>query len=128
MLGPSGNSDDLVHSLAADTYERTGVWTTPVPLDGDIAKALETHTADADLVVMGLGDSWLRTRGPSEIRHTIMERMRTPLLIVRRHVRRSQRLGHLVRRSRTPSEWMSAVSDVSSPEGVASSQPDRDNA
>jgi Kef-type K+ transport system membrane component KefB/nucleotide-binding universal stress UspA family protein len=107
LLGPSG-SGDLVHSLAAETYERSGVWTTPVPLDGDIAKALEEHTADADLVVMGLSDTWLRKRGPSEIRHAIMERLETPLLIVRRHMRRSERVGLLVRRTRKPAEWMSS--------------------
>jgi nucleotide-binding universal stress UspA family protein len=107
LLGPSG-SGDLVHGLAAETYERSGVWTTPVPLNGDIAMALELHTADADLVVMGLSDSWLRTRGPSEIRHAIMERLETPLLIVRRHMRGPERVGLLVRRTRNAGEWMSS--------------------
>jgi nucleotide-binding universal stress UspA family protein len=107
LLGPSG-SGDLVHGLAAETYERTGVWTTPVPLDGDIARALEQHTADADLVVMGLSDTWWRKREPSEIRHAIMERLETPLLIVRRHMRGSERVGLLVRRTRNAREWMSS--------------------
>lgn len=122
LVGPS-NGDNLVHSLAAETYERTGVWTTPVPLDGDIAGALERHMADADLVVMGLGDTWVRKRGPSEIRHAIMERLQTPLLIVRRHVRGSERVGLLVRRGRGTGEWMSAVSDATSPEEVVAGGP-----
>jgi Kef-type K+ transport system membrane component KefB/nucleotide-binding universal stress UspA family protein len=116
LLGPSDNGDDLVHSQAAEIYERTGVWTTPVPLDGDIAGALERHMADADLVVMGLSDTWVR--GPSEIRHTLMERLRVPLLIVRRHVRGSERVGLLVRRGRRPDDWMSAVSQASPPDEV----------
>jgi nucleotide-binding universal stress UspA family protein len=118
LLGPSGNGDNLVHSQAAETYERTGVWTTPVPLDGDIAGALERHMADADLVVMGLSDTWVRTRGPSEIRHALMERLHTPLLIVRRHVRGSERVGLLVRRGRRPDDWMSAVSSAPPPDEV----------
>ena len=108
ILGPSRNGDDLVQRLAARTYEQTGVWTTPVPLDGDIAEALQRHADAADLVVMGISDGWVPRQAPSEIRHAIMEQLRTPLLIVRRHVRGPARVGNLVRRRRNQ-EWMSAA-------------------
>lgn len=119
LLGPSIEGPYRVDQVAADTYEQRGVWTTPVPLEGDIAEALESHMARADMVVMGLNDRWQDKRQHDEIRHAVMERLQIPLLIVRRHVRGPQRLGHLVRRRWSSPEWISATNvPVGSPHEV----------
>jgi Kef-type K+ transport system membrane component KefB/nucleotide-binding universal stress UspA family protein len=119
LLGPSIIGPDRVEQVAADTYEQTGVWTTPVPLEGDIANALESHMARADMVVMGLSDRWQDKRQHDDIRNAVMERLQIPLLIVRRHVRGSERLGHLVRRRRASSEWINGTNGQGAPNVAA---------
>lgn len=100
LLGPAGESE--VHELAdraALAYEGTGVWTVPVPVDDDPSLVLVDQARDADLVVLGVGDAWVKDqRTLGGLREAVAARTVAPLIIVRSHGQKSRR--------REPKEWI----------------------
>ena len=102
LLGPAGEEAASEQAQrAAEAYETTGVWTTPVPVEGDVTTALVAAARGADLVVLGVSDEWVRNREVGALREAVAARTPTPILLVRRH---GQRGSHRwLRRHR---EWM----------------------
>ncbi|MGQ0618186.1 MAG: cation:proton antiporter domain-containing protein [Acidimicrobiia bacterium] len=100
LLGPPGESE--VHELAdraALAYQGTGVWTVPVPVGDDPGLVLVEHARDADLVVLGVGDAWVKDqRTLGGLREAVAARTVAPLIIVRSHGQKSRRRG--------PKEWI----------------------
>jgi nucleotide-binding universal stress UspA family protein len=108
LLGPA--EDDGARELAqraAKGFEERGVWVVPEPIEGDPAAALLDHARRADLVVLGVGDEWVRDKQSlgGELRQAIAARATAPLLIVRRAGQRSARL-------RRPKDWISGQAEA----------------
>jgi Kef-type K+ transport system membrane component KefB/nucleotide-binding universal stress UspA family protein len=87
LLGPGGEAGSAdLSARATQAYERTGVWTTPMPVQGDPGLALVEQARHADLVVLGVGDTWIRDKGSlGGLREAVAARSTAPLIIVRRH-------------------------------------------
>jgi Kef-type K+ transport system membrane component KefB/nucleotide-binding universal stress UspA family protein len=106
LLG--GGDEARAHDLAeraAEAYEGTGVWAAPVPVEGDVLAALIERSADVDLVVLGVSDTWIHDQHSlGELREALAARAMAPLLIVRRHGQRGRRgPNRWLRRQR---EWI----------------------
>jgi nucleotide-binding universal stress UspA family protein len=102
------DGDRAAHELgerAAQAYESSGVWTVAAPVAGDVTDRLHEEAREADLVVMGVSDSWSRDQHSlGELRGSVAARASAPVLIVRRHGQPGQRgPGRWLRRQR---EWM----------------------
>ena len=100
LLGPDGEeSGHETAARAANAYENTGVWTTPMSVaSDDTGGFLIARAKDADLVVLGVGDAWVRDKGSlGGLREAVAARTSAPLLIVRRHGQS---------RLRRPKEWI----------------------
>jgi hypothetical protein len=94
LLG--GGDDDGAHALAeeaAESYARSGVWTTADAVSGDVVGAILTAGREADLVVLAVSETWAdddrATLG--RLRDVVAGASTTPLLIVRRHGRPPRR-------------------------------------
>jgi len=92
---------DAAHDLgerAAQAYEGTGVWTVAAPVAGDVTDRLVEEAREADLVVMGVSDKWVRDQHSlGELRESVTARASAPMLIVRRAGQPGQR---------GPSRWL----------------------
>jgi hypothetical protein len=130
LIGPA--DEDCIgelEDLAAQTYEDSGVWAKPVPVEGDIISALIDRAGDADLLVMGVTDDWSDNQDSiGSLREAVMQRAGTPLLIVRRHDERRRPLRRWLSRWTRSKDWMrdsaehpereeETVSSASSPSG-----------
>jgi Kef-type K+ transport system membrane component KefB len=100
---------DRAHDLAvaaADAYEQAGVWATADVTEGDVAEHLLAAARDADLVVLGLGDTWADDQGSfGPVRELLAARVSTPMLLVRR-AGQQQRRGARRWFTRRAGEWM----------------------
>jgi Kef-type K+ transport system membrane component KefB/nucleotide-binding universal stress UspA family protein len=88
LFGPAEGENDAreLADRAARAYEETGVWTVPISTTGEPSAALVEQLDDADLVVLGVGDEWVRNKQSlGGLRESIAARSTAPLLIVRRH-------------------------------------------
>src|SRR4051812_16309605 len=57
-----------------------------MPVQGDPGLALVEQAKQADLVVLGVGDTWIRDTGSlGGLREAVAARSTAPLIIVRRH-------------------------------------------
>ena len=91
LLAPDGQARER----AEEAREGSGVPLELVPVDGDITQALFERAADFDLLVLGVGDRWMaQDKLLATVRQEVMEKARTPYLLVRR---RGGALGHLRR-------------------------------
>ena len=75
------------------------------PVEKDVHQELVDEAKEADLVVMGVSDQWVRNQhSMGELRDSVAARASAPVLIVRRHGQRGQRRpARWFRRQR---EWM----------------------
>jgi nucleotide-binding universal stress UspA family protein len=101
LLG--GGDDDGSHDLAgvaADAFERSGVWTTAEAVTGDVVGSVLDASRSADLVVLAVSETWADEDKASlgRLRDMVAGASTTPLLIVRRH-------GQAPRRG--PRRWFS---------------------
>lgn len=105
LMGPDS---EALTERAAGIYEATGVWTTPVLVEGDPTGALVERATDVDVIVLGMTDGWSEDQGSlGEVRSRIIERVGTPLLLVRRQVPRPPAVLRILRRVRSEEpEWM----------------------
>jgi nucleotide-binding universal stress UspA family protein len=106
LVGPADEKGaQELAERAAQAYEGTGVWTIAAPVEGDVHGRLVEEANQADLVVMGVSDEWVRDQHSlGELRDSVAARASAPLLIVRRHGQRGQRgPSRWLRRQR---EWM----------------------
>jgi Kef-type K+ transport system membrane component KefB/nucleotide-binding universal stress UspA family protein len=91
LLAPDGQARER----AEEAREGSGVPIELVPVDGDVTQALFDRAADYDLLVLGVGDRWMaQDKLLATVRQEVMEKARTPYLLVRR---RGGALGHLRR-------------------------------
>src|SRR5207302_5205138 len=95
------DGEGAAHDLgerAAQAYETTGVWTVAAPVAGDVTDRLVEEANEADLVVMGVSDKWVRNQHSlGELRESVAARASAPVLVVRRHGQPGQR---------GPSRWL----------------------
>lgn len=93
LLGasPDGESHDLAEA-AAGAYEREGVWTTSQVADGDIVTEVLAAARDAELIVLGVSDTWAdEPDSVGHLREVVAGATTTPLLVVRRHGQQRRR-------------------------------------
>jgi Kef-type K+ transport system membrane component KefB/nucleotide-binding universal stress UspA family protein len=90
--GGEAASHDLAE-VAADAYEREGVWTTSDVVSGDVAGAILEASRRSDLVVLAVSETWADDDKASlgRLRDVVAGSSTTPLLIVRRHGQTSRR-------------------------------------
>ena len=112
-----GRADDgdSAHDLAeraAQAYETTGVWTVAAPVAGDVTGRLVEEAQEADLVVMGVSDKWVRDQDSlGELRESVAARATAPVLVVRRAGQPGQRgPSRWLRRQR---EWLDEDRELS---------------
>ena len=101
LTGPADEEEAALElaQRAARAYEETGVWTVPIPLDDEPGVGLVEQARNADLVVLGVGDEWVRNKDSlGGLREAVAARATAPILIVRRHGQK----GGL----RKPREWI----------------------
>ncbi|MBV8386967.1 MAG: cation:proton antiporter [Acidimicrobiia bacterium] len=97
------DGDDSAHELgerAAQAYEDTGVWTVAAPVDGDgdVTGKLVEEAKEADLVVLGVSDKWVKDQNSlGDLRESMAARASAPVLVVRRQGQPGQR---------GPSRWL----------------------
>jgi Kef-type K+ transport system membrane component KefB/nucleotide-binding universal stress UspA family protein len=95
------DGEGAAHDLgerAAQAYEATGVWTVAAPVEGDVSDRLVEEAEEADLVVMGVSDKWVRDQHSlGELRESVAARASAPVLVVRRAGQPGQR---------GPSRWL----------------------
>ena len=88
LLG-AGEPDDTLDlaRVAADAYERSGVWTTADKLTTDVVGGMIQASRDADLVVLAVSETWADEEKATlgRLRDMVAAATTTPLLIVRRH-------------------------------------------
>jgi nucleotide-binding universal stress UspA family protein len=116
LFGPADEEDAALElaDRAARAYSETGVWTVPVPADDEPGVALVAQAREADLVVLGVGDEWVRNKDSlGGLREAVAARAAAPLLIVRRHGQK----GGL----RRPKEW---IVDTGETEALSSAKDD----
>jgi Kef-type K+ transport system membrane component KefB/nucleotide-binding universal stress UspA family protein len=91
----------VIASRAADAYERAGVWAAADAAEGDVTKRLLDAARSADLVVLGVGDTWAADQQTlGSLRELVAEHIPTPMLVVRRAGQQRRRFG------RRDGEWM----------------------
>lgn len=125
LVGPEGggSSGAKLGEAAARAYEDAGVWATPVPVGGahDPGDAVVSAAAEADLVVLGVGDDWRRDQASlGGLRERVAARSNAPILLVRRH---GQKRGLGLGLGRRPREWIVDTAEtavVQTAEGEAS--------
>jgi len=92
-----GDAHDL-SERAAQAYEGTGVWTVAAQVAGDVTDRVVEEAKEADLVVMGVSDKWVRDQHSlGELRESVAARTSAPVLVVRRTGQPGQR---------GPSRWL----------------------
>jgi nucleotide-binding universal stress UspA family protein len=101
VVGPAGDETEAeeLAARASRAVEESGVWTVPESVESEHPVALLERTRDADLMVLGFGDEWVK--GKTElggIREAIAAQTQVPTLLVRRHGRTA--------RLRRPREWI----------------------
>jgi nucleotide-binding universal stress UspA family protein len=90
-------------TVAAAAYERSHVWTSATSTSGDLADAVVDGARSADLVVLGVGDTWAEdAESLGELQDAVAARTGTPLLLVRRWTK-SQRSSRRRRSTDQPS-------------------------
>jgi nucleotide-binding universal stress UspA family protein len=107
LFGPADGEKEAreLGDRAARAYEETGVWTVPMATTGEPGAALVQQLEAADLVVLGVGDEWVRNKQSlGGLRASIAARASVPLLIVRRHGQKGR-----LRRQR---EWIVDTGEV----------------
>ena len=98
-----GRADEegAAHDLserAAQCYEATGVWTVAAPVAGDLTGRVVEEAEEADLVVMGVSDKWVKDQDSlGALRESVAARASAPVLVVRRAGQPGQR---------GPSRWL----------------------
>jgi Kef-type K+ transport system membrane component KefB/nucleotide-binding universal stress UspA family protein len=101
---PDESSVNSLSERAPANYESTGVWVTPVPVEGDIEAGLVEASVQADLVVLGVSDRWVNDQGSvGPMREAAAARAAGPVLIVRRHGQPGARRPRFLRPKR---EWL----------------------
>jgi Kef-type K+ transport system membrane component KefB/nucleotide-binding universal stress UspA family protein len=90
--GDDESSHDLA-TVAADAYERQGVWTTSDTVSGDVVGDVLRAAGKSDLVVLAVSETWADEGKGSlgRLRDAVANASTTPLLIVRRHGQTSRR-------------------------------------
>ncbi|MCU1484975.1 MAG: K+/H+-antiporter [Actinomycetia bacterium] len=88
LLG--GGDDDASHDLAAvaaEGFEREGVWTTSDVVNGDVIGEVLRASRTSDLVVLAVSETWADDDQGSlgRLRDVVAGASATPLLVVRRH-------------------------------------------
>jgi nucleotide-binding universal stress UspA family protein len=108
LVGKVDDDEDAGHDLAeraAQAYERSGVWTVAAAVAGDVTGRLVEEAREADLVVMGVSDKWVKDQHSlGGLRESVAARATAPVLIVRRQGQPGQRGP--VRWLRRQREWM----------------------
>ncbi|MBV8161622.1 MAG: cation:proton antiporter [Acidimicrobiia bacterium] len=113
LVGRADN--DAAYDLserAAQAYEATGVWTVATPVSGDLTGRLVEEAREADLVIMGVSDKWVRDQDSlGELRESVAARASAPVLVVRRAGQPGKRgPSRWLRRQR---EWLDEESQPS---------------
>jgi Kef-type K+ transport system membrane component KefB/nucleotide-binding universal stress UspA family protein len=85
-----GGGDDASHDLAtiaAEGFEREGVWTTSDVVNGDVVGEILRASRRSDLVVLAVSETWADHDQGSlgRLRDVVAGASATPLLVVRRH-------------------------------------------
>jgi len=109
------DGEGAAHDLserAAQAYETTGVWTVAAPVAGDVTDRLVEEANEADLVVMGVSDKWVKDQDSlGALRESVAARGSAPVLVVRRAGQPGQRgPSRWLRRQR---EWLDEDVDQS---------------
>ena len=95
------DGEGAAHELserAAQAYETTGVWTVAAPVAGDVTGKVVEEAKEADLVVLGVSDKWVKDQDSlGELRESMAARASAPVLVVRRQGQPGQR---------GPSRWL----------------------
>jgi nucleotide-binding universal stress UspA family protein len=95
------DGEGAAHELserAAQAYESTGVWTVAAPVAGDVTGKLVEEAKEADLVVLGVSDKWVKDQNSlGQLRESMAARASAPVLVVRRQGQPGQR---------GPSRWL----------------------
>ncbi len=123
LIGPaSPEGESELAEQAANAYERSGVWTKPLAVEGDVAEAVTRRARNNDFLVMGVSDHWADNQESiGDIRQELVERAATPFLLVRRHGRSRNVLRRwLARLARRPQEWMEQLTHDKRPPGDGS--------
>lgn len=120
----SGEDYDAAHGLAqvaADAYQRSGVWTTADAVSGDVVAPLVRAANDADLVVLAVSETWVDEGRESlgRVRDVVAASSTTPLLVVRRHGQSSRRGPR--RWFGRPAEWMEETGEIDLRDSAAAS-------
>ena len=120
LVGRVDEDEDAAHELserAAQAYEQTGVWTVAAPVVGDVPGRVVEESREADLVVMGVSDRWVKDKDSlGDLRESVAARANAPVLIVRREGQPGERGP--VRWLRRQHEWM----DDGSPTAVTADE------
>ncbi|HEX2028606.1 MAG TPA: cation:proton antiporter [Nitriliruptorales bacterium] len=87
LMGPATDDGaDELEQRAAELSDRWGVVTQPIVVETDVSEALVERAHEFDLLVLGLSDRWVNQQELLQtVRHEVMQRARTPYLLVRRH-------------------------------------------
>ena len=108
LLG-AGDGDSTLDlaQVAADAYERSGVWTSAERLTTDVVSGMIHAAQEADLVVLAVSETWADEEKATlgRLREMVAGATTTPLLIVRRHGQTTPR-GPARWFSRPRGEWM----------------------
>ena len=129
LLGASDGESSLdLASVAAEAYERSGVWTVADILTTDVVSGMIDAARDADLVVLAVSETWADEEKATlgRLREIVAAATTTPLLIVRRHGQTSAR-GPARWFTRRRGEWMEdATGEIDLTDGSGPREPDRE--
>ncbi|MBV8982485.1 MAG: cation:proton antiporter [Acidimicrobiia bacterium] len=114
------DGEGAAHELserAAQAYENTGVWTVAAPVAGDVTGKLVEEAKEADLVVLGVSDRWVKDQQSlGVLRESMAARASAPVLVVRRQGQPGQRgPSRWLRRQR---EWLDEDAPSTADEAV----------
>jgi Kef-type K+ transport system membrane component KefB/nucleotide-binding universal stress UspA family protein len=87
LLGGGSDAEHDLATVAAEGYEREGVWTTSDVVSGDVVGAILQASRRSDLVVLAVSETWADEDKASlgRLRDVVAGASSTPLLVVRRH-------------------------------------------